>query len=327
VPETTASELRRLLAAEVLPRLGRAGASVAELRSSPSPNATSYAAQVVTARLGDGAILRMFLKDFGSSRLFKEDAGGRRARELHVYRDLLPGAELDIPAYYGALWSDEHERFWMVVEFVEGAAVADCEFGAWPAAASWLARVQGLHRRDPDRFQRSPLLLRHDADFFASRAERALAAAQRVSARALRRLRRLLSGYDDLVALMASQPRTLVHGSFRPENVLLDRPSRPARVCVVDWELAAIGAPLYDLARLCDGYRGKQLERLLDSYGEEAAAQGVPVPERARTIELLDCFSLHRVVKAVGHALEKGRTRRQVSDWLGYGETLRARLP
>jgi hypothetical protein len=44
-------------------------------------------------------------------------------------------------------------------------------------------------------------------------------------------------------------------------------------------------------------------------------------------VEVLDCFSLQRVVKAISHALEKGRTRRQVSDWLGYGETVRARLP
>jgi hypothetical protein len=327
VPDTAAPRLRRLLESEVLPKARGPGASIAELRSAPSPSATSYAARVVTARLSDGATLRMFLKDFGSSRLFKEDASGRRARELHVYRDLLPDAELGIPAYYGALWSRERERFWMVVELVDGAPVADCEFGSWPAAAAWLARLQGLYRRDPDRFERSPLLVRHDAELFASRAERALAGARRVSARALRRLRRILSGYDDLVALMAEQPRTLVHGSFRPENILLDRPSRPSRVCVVDWELAAIGAPLYDLARLCDGYRGARLERLLDSYGREADAQGVPVPDRARMVQILDCFSLQRVVKAIGHAVEKGRTRRQVSDWLGYGETLRARLP
>jgi aminoglycoside phosphotransferase (APT) family kinase protein len=269
----------------------------------------------------------MFLKDFGSSRLFKEGAGDRRARELHVYRDLLPDAELDIPAYYGAVWGQEDECFWMVVEFVDGAPVADCEFDSWPAATAWLARMQGLYARDPDRFERSPLLIRHDADFFASRAERALSSARRVSARATRRLRRILSGYDDFVALMADQPSTFVHGSYRPENVLIDQPSRPSRICVVDWELAAIGAPLYDLARLCDGYRGARLDRLLDSYGREALAHGVPVPDRERTVEVLDCFSLYRVVKAISHALEKGRTQRQVSDWLGYGETVRGRLP
>jgi thiamine kinase-like enzyme len=321
------TKLRRLLESEVLPRVCGDGASIAELRSAPSPSATSYAARVVTVRLTDGATLRMFLKDFGSSRLFKEGAGDRRARELHVYRDLLRDAELDVPAYYGAVWGPEQERFWMVVEFVDGVPVADCEFGSWPAASAWLARMQGLYAREPDRFERSPLLIRHDADFFAARAERALWSARRMSGRAMRRLRRILSGYDDLVALMAAQPSTFVHGSYRPENVLIDQPARPSRVCVVDWELAAIGAPLYDLARLCDGYRGARLERLLDSYGREAPAQGVPVPDRERMVEVLDCFSLHRVVKAIGHALEKGRTRRQVSAWLGYGETLRARLP
>lgn len=324
---TGEATLRRLLESEVLPRVCGSHASIAGLRSAPSPSATSYAAQVVTVQLTDGATLRMFLKDFGSSRLFKEGAGDRRARELHVYRDLLRDAELDIPAYYGAVWGQEHERFWMVVEFVDAVPVADCEFDSWPAATAWLARMQGLYARDPNRFERSPLLLRHDADFFASRAERALSSARRMSGRAMRRLRRILSGYDDFVALMADQPSTFVHGSYRPENVLVDAPSRPSRVCVVDWELAAIGAPLYDLARLCDGYRGARLDRLLDSYDREAPMHGVPVQGRERMVEVLDCFSLHRVVKAIGHALEKGRTRRQVSSWLGYGETIRARLP
>jgi aminoglycoside phosphotransferase (APT) family kinase protein len=326
-PARSEAKLRRLLESEVLPRACGTGASIADLRSAPSPSATSYAAQVVTARLSDGATLRMFLKDFGASRLFKDEAGDRRARELHVYRDLLRDAELDTPAYYGAVWGEEHERFWMVVEFVDGVPVADCEFDSWPAASAWLARMQGLYARDPGRFERSRLLIRHDADLFASRAERALSSARRISARAARRLRGILSGYDDLVALMADQPSTFVHGSYRPENVLIDEPSRPARICVVDWELAAIGSPLYDLARLCDGYRGARLDRLLDSYGREAAAHGVPVPNRERTVEVLDCFSLQRVVNAIGHALEKGRTRRQVSGWLGYGETVRARLP
>jgi aminoglycoside phosphotransferase (APT) family kinase protein len=326
-PSSSEAKLRRLLESEVLPRVRGADTSIANLRSAPSPSATSYAAQVVTVQLIDGATMRMFLKDFGSSRLFKEDPGDRRARELHVYRDLLPDGELDIPAYYGAVWGQDQARFWMLVEFVEGVPVADCEFDSWPAATAWLARMQGLYARDPERFERSPLLIRHDTDFFASRVERALSSARRMSARAMRRLRGIVSGYDDFVALMADQPSTFVQGSYRPENVLIDEPSRPSRICVVDWELAAIGSPLYDLARFCDGYRGARLDRLLDSYRREAAAHGVPVPDRERMVEALDCFSLHRVVNAIGHAQEKGRTQRQVSGWLDYGETIRARLP
>lgn len=327
MPDGVVRELRLLLEAEVVPRGRGAAASISGLRSAPSPSATSYAARELTVQLDDGASVGVFLKDLGSSRLFKEGAGERRARELHVYRDLLRTAELGVPAYYGAVGGGGRERLWMLFELVDGVRVADCEFDAWPAATAWLARAQALYARDPDRFERSSLLIRHDPDFFASRAERARSSAKRISGRAMRRLRRILSGYDDFVALMAGQPRTLVHGSFRPENVLLDDPSRPSRVCVVDWELAAIGAPLYDLARLCDGFRGARLDRLLDSYGREAAAHDLPIPGREPLVEALDCFSLQRAVNAIGHALEKGRTRRQVSEWLAYGETVRARLP
>ena len=311
---------------QVLPRLNDGRMPVRRLTHALSPSTTSYTADVVTVDLGDGRTLQLFVKDFSFSRLPKDDAAGRRNRELHVYRDLLDSAELGTPAFYGSVWNDEEGRFLLVLELVDGVQLRSCGFEHWVPAAGWLGRLQGLYVRNPDRFVRSPWLLRHDERYFASKAPAALRNVEEVAPTAVRRLRALLSGYESLVATMAAEPATFVHGNFRPKNIIFPPPTSRPRICVVDWEVSALGSTLYDLALLADGYRGEQLDRLLGAYRREAEANGVAVPERDRTLYLLDCFCLHRVVKSLSRAVEKGFGERDVSRLLDHGETLRARL-
>jgi aminoglycoside phosphotransferase (APT) family kinase protein len=46
----------------------------------------------------------------------------------------------------------------------------------------------------------------------------------------------------------ADQPKTLCHGDYKLDNVLFGAASPPQLLAVVDWEMAAIGDPLVDLA-------------------------------------------------------------------------------
>ncbi|WP_157218951.1 phosphotransferase family protein [Flavisphingomonas formosensis] len=72
---------------------------------------------------------------------------------------------------------------------------------------------------------------------------------------------RALPGIEEVAAwlrthLPADQRRGIVHGDFGPPNILFD-PAPPTRVrAIIDWELATIGDPLFDLAlllcNLCD---------------------------------------------------------------------------
>jgi hypothetical protein len=311
---------------QVLPRLGAERLQVRGLTRSLSPSTTSYTADVLTVDLGDGRTLDLFVKDFGFSRLPKDDAAGRRTRELHVYRDLLDSTELGTPALYGFVWDERRRRFLLVLELVAGAQLRSCGFEHWVAAAGWLGRLQGLYARDPRPFERSPWLLRHDEHYFASKAAAAVRNVEAVSPAAVPRLRALLSGYERLVATMAAERATFVHGNYRPKNIIFAAGTSPPRICVVDWEVSALGSPLYDLALLADGFRDEQLDRLLNAYAAEAEANGVTVAERERMLYLLDCFCLHRVVKSLSRAAEKGFGDRDVSNLLDHGETLGARL-
>lgn len=305
---------------------GGRNAAVSRLEIAPTGAATSYNAEVLTVVLADGSSVRLFVKDFGFSRLAKDEPGARRTRERHVYHDLLKDVRIGTPAYYGSVWDGDTGRFTMLLELVEGTLLRDSPFEHWVLAAGWPARLQATFAGHPERFLRSPWLVRHDRDYFAGKAEGALWAAKRISRRAADRVRSMLSGYDDLIALGAGGPPTLVHGNFRPKNVILAPGAGDTRVCVVDWEVAALGAPLYDLALLADGYSGERLERLVDAYEIEARAHGLSVPSRDRLLRTLDFLCLHRVVKAVSRSLEKGFGEREVSGFLDHGEALRARL-
>src|SRR5262245_28159083 len=59
-----------------------------------SSASTSYDTDIVSVQLATGEEFRVFLKDYGYSRISKDGMEGRRERELCVYRDLLAAGEL-----------------------------------------------------------------------------------------------------------------------------------------------------------------------------------------------------------------------------------------
>ncbi len=85
---------------------------------------------------------------------------------------------------------------------------------------------------------------------------------------------------------------------------MVDEHREPVRVCVIDWELAARGATLCDLAYFTDGADPEIRGPIIDAYREAAALHGVPVPDDPAHV--MACFRLHRVVDWLSRAVEKG---------------------
>jgi aminoglycoside phosphotransferase (APT) family kinase protein len=98
---------------------------------------------------------------------------------------------------------------------------------------------------------------------------------------------------------MAAEPLTLVHGVFRPQNILLRGAPGAAHVCVADWEEAARGSPLYDLAHLSDGFDAPRLHVLLDGYDEERGRAGLPARDRDDAVAVLRRLWIHRNLKTL----------------------------
>jgi aminoglycoside phosphotransferase (APT) family kinase protein len=297
----TDEEARRQSVEQALMRVGGNGSSVAAIRRRGFPESTSYAVEIVTVEFATGDSIDIFLKDYGRSRLPKDAAADRRERELRVYEELLESRELGTARFYGAHRDDAASRFWLMLEFVEGQPLRDCKYEYWPAAAGWLGRLHGQFRGQGDRLRSCEFLVRHDAAFFVGAAERALRALSGLSAALAERLAAVLEGYDAVVPVLAGDANTLVHGSYRPQNVLVDRSSERPRICPTDWELAAFGRSTYDLAFVCDGFRPPRLEELFDAYRREAEGSGLLPCDRDDLRHEVDCFRLHKTINSLGH--------------------------
>ena len=298
----TADNELRLAVERAVGRAGEAQSPLVRIRRREFQGATSYAVEIVTAELESGQTVDIFLKDYGRSKLPKDAVESRRERELRVYDDLLDGEELETARFYGATRNGSAGRFWLMLEFVDGKPLRHCGFDHWLAAASWLGRLHGRFADQAKRLQACDFLMRHDADFFMDGADRARAAVSGLSAELARRLDRVLEGYDWIVATtLAREPDTLVHGSYRPQNVLVVRSSEPQRICPVDWELAAFGRSTYDLAFVCDGFPQPRLDAMLDAYENAADSSGARVRQRSELRHEVDCFRLHKTVSSLGH--------------------------
>jgi hypothetical protein len=279
-------------------------AAIHQVDRSAVKDGSSYAAEVLTLTLRGGDQLRLFVKYFGPSRYAKGDVGSRARCELAAYRDLLSAADLGTAAYYGALWNETRARRWLFLEHVSGTAIEYREFSWWVAAARWLAR---LHQDVAERANRAQLasLLSHDARFFRSTATTAICAVASVSSRLGDCMAEVVRRYDLRIGRMVDEPQALVHGAFKPRHVLVDDTREPCRVCPIDWELAASGSRLYDLAFLAHGFVAPQLDELLQAYRDEALLRDVPVAGVEEMRYLVDCFRIHRILKALCRAEER----------------------
>jgi aminoglycoside phosphotransferase (APT) family kinase protein len=294
------------LALAIAPRLEArfgTGARIATMRRTPLACAGTFPAEVLELELTTGDSLKLFVKDLSVSRLPKEQLHERRVRELRVYREILTWIDAGTPAYYGAVHDGPLDRLCLVLEFVDGVELRSLGFDAWIEAAAWLGRLHGAVAGHRAELERCAFLVRHDADYFLTKASLAQEAVAQVSAPVATRLAHVVRGYGAAVAVMADQPRTLVHGSYRRQNILVDRRTQPTRVCPVDWELAALGAPLYDFAFLSDGCGPPKLDALWNAYRREAERHGVAVPPREELESLLIGFRLHKVLKSLSECV------------------------
>jgi Phosphotransferase enzyme family len=283
---------------------------------------SSYLSEIITVQLNTGEKLKVFLKNFGLTRFPKDEAKQRRDRELGVYQKLLAGTNLGAAKYYGSVWDESQGTFWLLLEFVDGAEVRFCEIEYWIAAASWLGRLQGYFAQHADRLSACDFLIRHDVDFFRLKAELAMRDVSQISIPLAGRLASILGRYEWLVDIMANQPRTLTHGHYRPCNIVADINVEPARICPVDWEQAAVGSALYDLAFISDGFEPPVLDRLLEAYRQEAMRHNVAVPEREEIRRVVDCFRFFMRINLLSRARQREFSEHKVAKTINLLEKL-----
>ena len=198
------------------------------------------------------------------------------AREVHWYAALAPIAGVRCPRCHCARYDALTGEYVLVLEDLRAAgcrplAVADCQDAL--EAVRTLGRLHGRFAGafDDDarrEIVRGPLpimpitlaLASPIEKFFrdcwkAVRGERRYALAELLADRgeaagpaAISLLDALAApgAYASMTEALAAPPRTLLHGDFRPENMMVE--DATGEVVVYDWQFASVGNGAYDLA-------------------------------------------------------------------------------
>jgi aminoglycoside phosphotransferase (APT) family kinase protein len=300
-----------------------------ELARRASAYRTSYAIDELDVQLDDGTALALMFKDLSRRAL---TAGADRAkpaflhdplREIEVYRSLLAPARLGTAICYGAVAEPERGRYWLFLERVAGKELYQVgEFAAWQHAARRLAALHGHFAAvQGERLAQTSSLLRYDGEFYRAwpRRARAFARSRPWSAR----VEWLADRYEPVIERLLSLPPTLIHGEFYASNVLV----QDRRVCPVDWEMAAIGPGLVDLAALTAGrWTEEQRTALALAYCEAIPPH---VGERLTPSALLDTLDycrLHLALQWLGWSPDWTPPAEHAQDWLGEALRLAEKL-
>lgn len=252
-----------------------------EVERRPSPYRTSFPIEELRFELTGRGPVRVGFKQLDWERL-EPAAQLAKPRFLHdperepeVYRTLLPRAPAGPPEFFGSVL--EGERRWLFVEWVEGRELFQVgERERWEEVARWLGRFHAGLAPAREQLRREARLLDHDAAFYRRWIERA-----REFAADPEPVEWLADRHEQVVEAILAQPRTVVHGEFYASNVLVASDSGPAllgeesatRVAPVDWEMAAMGTGLSDLAALVSGWPDEDRAAIAAAY---AAEPGVP---------------------------------------------------
>lgn len=266
--------------------------------------------------LEDGTELRLVFKQLAwtsldeNARLAKPEFLHDPRREPAVYASVLAPHAFG-PRYYGASIEPEAGRYWLFVERVEGRELYQVgEIELWRATAAWLAEMHGALAGEAERDAKRAHLIDYDEAYYRRWLARAREFAA-VDGERARTLDWLAERYDAVVDGLLDLPRTVLHGEPYASNVLVaGEPSAP-RICPVDWEMAALGPGLVDLAALVSGGWGEEeREAIVSAY---RSVGDLP----AFSAEQLALCRLHLAVQWLGWAPPQWTAPQgQRHDWL-----------
>jgi hypothetical protein len=252
-------------------------------------------------------------------------------REIGTYRVILGPARLGTAICYGTAVQPESGRYWLFLEKAPGIELyQEGDLAVWQHVAVWLARMHARFAGQIERFLPVVPLLVHDRNYYwewLRRAQAIVGDGDVESADATRALANLATAYDRIIDRLLALPKTLLHGEFYAANVLVEKRASDVRVCPVDWEMAAVGPGLIDLAALSAGnWSDAAKEAMAQSYYDESRrSQGATLPWDEMRVAL-DCCRLHLAIQWIGWSPGWAPPPAQRQDWLGEALRLAGRL-
>lgn len=325
-------QLRDALERSLSDYVGGSG-RITSLERSPCVFTSSFALEELAIETQDGAELKLMFKDLGGSGLSERARSAKPdflydpLREIEVYRSILSQADLGTAAFYGCAVDPAEDRYWLFIENVRGTALWQIgELERWEAVARWAAALHGRYAESgPPAAER---LVHYDADLYRLWLRRAVDFADRWEAMrpgvGLKTIEWLADRYDPVVKCLESLPATFIHGELYASNVLIASDADESRVCPIDWEIAAMGPGVIDLAALTMGWDRETTVALATAY--TAHLQPDRLPTLDSFLETLDCARLHLAVQWLGWAPDWRPPRSHRRDWITEARTIAEEL-
>jgi len=332
-PVATTGELRDVLADGLKSRRPRA--RIVDLERAPGAYGSSWWLEDLTMRLDDGSRLDLVFKDLGreatgsGARWVKPAHATDPGREAWVYRTLLRRMRLGTPDLWAAVTDPAAGRHWLFLERVDGVPLAQVgDQAVWRWVAGWLGRFHSTASLPRVGLGR---LLRHDRDYHRGWMARALAAAAEDARGApagrdagharLVRLQALVMAHEHAIEIALAGGATLIHGEFYPSNIVVDRRRATRAIHPVDWEMAALGPPLLDLAALLSGsWAPHERSRMVAAYREGALAAGATLSPLEPFLRGLAACRLLQAVQWQGWARSWEPPENHRNNWMEEAE-------
>jgi hypothetical protein len=302
---------------------------------------SSYLLEELDVHVTGRGELKLMFKDLSRRALLIDASRNKPAfcddslREIEVYRKVLQRQHLGTATFFGAVVDEDAGRFWLFLERLAPVHLWQMgEFEVWNRVAVWLARAH-LALTNPGEWggKISTRLIQHDEVFYnrwIQRAQEFVRQGDKSTDRAdTRAIDRVAESYGWVVQRLLMIPRTIIHGEFYPSNVLLENPETDAlRVCAVDWEMAAYGPGLIDLAALISGsWTPEQRETMARNY-YSALTDEVRDKWAFETFQIdLLCCRLHQAIQFLGWSRDWTAPPEHAHDWLDEAVTLADQLP
>lgn len=324
-PDAPATDRLRAALQAGLDAMPHPAGAIGSLLRRASRYRSSYPLEELTVILEDGTRLELMFKNLNRASLTADAREAKpRAmydphREVEVYRSILADAEIGTARCYLAVADDAAGNYWLCMETVPGVELYQVgELTTWQTVAVWLADFHARFAHD-NRWRTGAAgrhLLTIDRASMQTWFDRArVFAEKRHDAAATEALNALGPCWEGVVGTLASWPRTLIHGEFYASNVLVDDRSTPLRVCPIDWEMAADGPGILDLAALTAGtWKHDEPDRIVDAY-VQAAVRRDNMLRRPVLDHALTCARVYIAVQWLGWARDWTPPSEHSHDW------------
>ena len=299
---------------------------IIELTRTPSPYHSSFAIENLKVILGDSKELDIIFKNVGRDGLLREAIQVKPEfiydplREIRVYNSILAGAGLDTALCYGSVADTGRGRYWLFLEMVRGVELYRVgNLSVWERAAACLARLHQV-KVSPETTAHCHLL-NYDGDFY----RRWLARARRFCPGA--ELEWVAKRYEGVIDRLLNLPASFIHGEFYASNVIVTSSDIYSRVVPIDWEMAAIGPSLMDVAALTAGkWRDEERRQLASAYRDQMRQSGTDQQPTDEFVESIEYCRLHQCIQWLGWAADWSPPEEHAHDWLREAVGIAERL-